>query len=188
MFLLSDLDWQLQQDWSCLFPSCLAAAAAVVRSRVRCSCVEGGKVWWGWGPCCHLETCSWLEQHLDPAGPAWHHWSLQRSHVFTSYLFYTVQRKLSDEGNFNFLLTLRPEQLTQTHTSRGEDSVPAVGAGAAAVSHLQDIADDALFVHRGTWRHRGRGGRRRWWSSGRWLAPTQLLLLGTILQVLQQVF
>lgn len=72
-------------------------------------------------------------------------------------------------------------------TSRREGSVPVVGAGAAAVGHLQDIADDALFVHRRTWWHGGGRGRRDCWSSGRWLAPTQLLL-GTVLQVLQQVF
>lgn len=62
----------------------------------------------------------------------------------------------------------------------------AAAAAVAAVCHLQDVADDGLFVHRGTRRHRGRGGRRGGWSSDWWLAPKQLLLAAT-LQVLQQV-
>ncbi len=47
------------------------------------------------------------------------------------------------------------------HTRRadgGEGSVLVGGAAAAAVCHLQDVADDGLFVHRGTRRHRRRGG------------------------------
>lgn len=34
----------------------------------------------------------------------------------------------------------------------------AAGAAGAAVRHLQDVADDGLFVHRGTRRQRGRRG------------------------------
>lgn len=37
-----------------------------------------------------------------------------------------------------------------------EGSVRVGGAAAAAVCHLQDVADDGLFVHRGPRRHRGR--------------------------------
>lgn len=58
----------------------------------------------------------------------------------------------------------------------------AAAAAAVVVGHLQDVADDGLFVHGGTGRRRGRGG----WSFGRRLATEQLLLAAT-LQVLQQV-
>lgn len=64
----------------------------------------------------------------------------------------------------------------------------AAAAAAVAVCHLQDVADDGLFVHRGTGRHRrrcGRGGGGGRSSDCR-LAPEQLLLAAT-LQVLQEV-
>lgn len=58
-----------------------------------------------------------------------------------------------------------------------------VGGAAAVVGHLQDITDDGLFVHRGTWWHRRGGGGRGQWPSAWWLLPAQLLL-AAILQVL----